>query len=273
MNKNPHRETELFYENVILGSSVEAMMAAYVHQIPIFGNSKHAPLPFYYLPSELDLSHLHIENTKTLHTRLSGKEEYFGMQRLELWNTALHRLSIMGLAPMFGEYYFDYWKDMQLLSKMRKTNEFSISVKNKIVNIHAENVIVFDHPAFNNGEIMYMVNDYLKVKNIKELKADIITDVVPIPEFLSTMCYESVLYKERKSTYCCVKSIISENSFDEWENTQTSIRLKTEKSLYWNMDKAVKVEVDRREVSPILKPMYPSLLEIIHMNVVDQEML
>lgn len=273
MKTNPHRETELHYQDVILGSSVEAMTAAYVYQIPIFGNSKHAPLPFYYLPNDLDLSPLHIENIENVHTRLSGKEERFGMQRLELWNIILHRLSIMGLAPMMGEYYFDYWKDMQLLSNMRKTNEFSISVKSRIVNVRADNVIVFDHPAFNNGEIMYMVNDHLKVKNIKELKADIMTDIVPVPEFLSTMCYESILYKKGRSTYCCVKSIIPENSFGDWGNTQTSIRLKTEKSLYWNLDKAVKVEVDRREVSPILKPMYPSLSEIIHMNVVDQEML
>ena len=95
MKKSPHRETDLSYDNVILGSSVQAMVAAYVHQIPIFGNIIHRPIPYYFIEEGVDLSSIGVENKKNTYTNLSGTKHYFGMQQIELWNIMMHRLSIM----------------------------------------------------------------------------------------------------------------------------------------------------------------------------------
>ena len=232
MRRNPHRETILEYDNVILGSSVEAMVTAYVHQLPIFGNMAHAPIPFYHMATELDLSPIMVENKKTVYTNLSQTKQYFGIQKIELWNIMMHRLSIMGLAPMFGDYVLDYFNDMDDLYKLRTNREFVLSAKSKVVRVKARNIIIFDYPSYHNGQTMYMVNDYMSLKNAKNLKADIMTEVVPIPRFMDTACYQSMIYKEGKSVRCCIKSIFSEDNLDNWECSQTAMRLKAESSFY-----------------------------------------
>ena len=273
MRRKAHRETTLEYDNVILGSSVEAMVAAYVHQLPIFGNRGQAPIPFYYLPVELDLSPILVDNQKNVYTNLSFTKEFFGMQKVELWNIMMHRLSIMGLAPMYGDYIINYFTDLDEIVKLKDSNSFTLSVKDKIVNVKAKNVIIFDYPSFHNGHSMYMVNDYMKLRNTKNLKADIITEVTPIPRFMDTACYQTIVYKEGKSTHCCVKSLFSEGNLDEWTCSATAMRLKSETTFYWNVDKKIKVEILNREVSPVLKPLYTDLEEIMTLNVVEQELL
>jgi len=266
MKANPHRETELYYDNVIIGSSVEALVAAYVHQIPIFGNYEYRPVPYYFVSSDLDLSGIHIENKKNIYTNLSGTQEYYGMQKIELWNILMHRLSIMGLAPMYGDYQLD-------LSGLPKiTNEFVISSKGKIVNIRAKNVIPFDYPSFVNGEMMYMVNDHMKLKNAKNMKADILTEVIPTPKFMDTACYQTIVYKEGNSTNCCVKSIVSAKNLEDWNYTQTSIKLKVEATMFWNVDKKITVEVLSREISPVLKPLYTNIEEMIELEAFSSEL-
>ncbi len=44
---NPHRETDLYFDKIIVGSSVEALVTAFKYGIPIFGNITHKPLPYY----------------------------------------------------------------------------------------------------------------------------------------------------------------------------------------------------------------------------------
>jgi len=272
MRRNPHRETILEYDNVILGSSVYAMVTAYVHQLPIFGNRAHAPIPFYHMSSELDLSPIMVENKKIVRTNLSETKEFFGIQKIELWNIMMHRLSIMGLAPMFGDYVVDYFNDMDDILKLKSNNEFVLSVKGKVVRVRAKNIIIFDYPSYHNGQSMYMVNDYMRLKNIKQIKADIMTEVVPIPRFMDTACYQSILFKEGKSTHCCIKSIFSEDNLDNWECSQTAMRLKAESSFYWNIDKKIKVEILSREMSPVLKPLYTDIEEIMTLDVFGQEL-
>ena len=282
MRKNPHRETDLYYDNVIVGSSVQALAAAYMHHIPIFGNVEYKPISHYYISPDIDLSSILIENKKNVYTNLSGTTTTYGMPQIELWNTLMHRLSIMGLAPMYGEYHHDFfpdlvklpvWDDYRDLHKAKEYNTITLTVKSKIVNIHAKNIIYFDYPTFHNGVQMYMVNDHMALKNAKNLKANIVTDCVPVPQFMNTLCYETIVYKEGKSTNCCVKSIIPENNIDDWNNSQTALRLKTETMFFWNFDKKIKVLVGSREIAPILKPMYSDLEEIIILDAFAQEIL
>ena len=272
MKKSPHRETSLSYDNVILGSSVHAMVAAYVHQVPIFGNITHRPIPYYFIEEGVDLSSIGVDNKTNTYTNLSGTEQSFGMQQIELWNIMMHRLSIMGLAPMFGDYYYDYFTELTEIVKMKSQRNFSLSVKSKIVNIQAENIIIFDYPSFYNGSPTFMVNDHVRLRNVKNLKADIINEVVPVPQFMDTSCYQSIVYKEGKHTNCCVKSIVSEDNMSSFDTSETSIRLKTEASFYWNVDKKIKVDSLYREKSPVLKPMYTDLEELVLMDIFAQEL-
>ena len=62
MLPNPHRETDLHYDTIIIGSSLEAMATAYKYGITIFCDKRLKPLPFTYVPSDLDLSPLGVDN-------------------------------------------------------------------------------------------------------------------------------------------------------------------------------------------------------------------
>ena len=104
MLPNPHRETDLHYDTVIIGSSLEAMVVAYKYGIAIFCDKRLKPLPFTYVPSDLDLSPLGVENKIESFKFLSGNTQERGMQQLELWNLLAYRLQMMGLMPFSGDF-------------------------------------------------------------------------------------------------------------------------------------------------------------------------
>ena len=56
MKPNPLRQTDFFFDKIIIGSSLEAMVTAFKYEIPIFGDINNKPLPYYYIPADLDLS-------------------------------------------------------------------------------------------------------------------------------------------------------------------------------------------------------------------------
>ena len=99
MKLNPHRETDFHFEKLIIGSSLEAMVTAFKYELPIIGNIDNKPLPYYYIPHELDLSPIHCTNETKRFTYLSNNVQKRGMQCVELWDTMFYRLSMMGLAP------------------------------------------------------------------------------------------------------------------------------------------------------------------------------
>ena len=269
---NPHRVVNYNYDTIIIGDSVEAMVTAYVHQLPIFGNC-HKPLPFDFLPYTLDLSSIHVQNKKNVYKLPSKRQDFYGMERLELWNIMLYRLGIMGLAPLYGEYNANLYTRILPISN---SGSFTISAKNKLINVIADRVIYFDALA---TVRKHKVNDTLKIRNIKELKFDRM--VIPESEKQYTKAFmdppspifdECFLYKEGRNHYCCVKSQIHEEGLEEWSSSHTACRLYMEKHIGWNLDKKATLEVHRRETTPVLLPMYDDLEEIISLGVFEQEL-
>jgi len=272
MTPKPHRETDLYFDKIIIGSSVEALTTAFKYGIPIFGDVNSKPLPHSYLPSQIDLSELQVPNEKEKFTYLSGKSEFRGMQRLKLWNILMHRLSISGLAPMYGDYKLEI-NDVSFAADKRKdgTELLKLYVKGRIVNIIVrERIIVFDYPKYENGNKLFMINDIIKLHNVYDLDENLY--ISQDCDFMNTMAYETLFYKRDKRMHnCCVKSIVSEKYINEWKYSAASIRLHIEKTIFWNIDKQIRISMDKREKKPMLYRICDSLTDIIEKDAMDGE--
>ena len=85
-------------ENIVLGSSLTAVLYAFKNQYPIFFTTPRRPFKFDYLPLDLDLSFLKIsEFDKTLTT--FGETKKVGTASEILWERLLFLLSLDGKVP------------------------------------------------------------------------------------------------------------------------------------------------------------------------------
>ena len=75
--------------------------------------------------------------------------------------------------------------------------------------------------------------------------------------------------KDPQGCMVVAKSIIREDNIDEWGYSQTSIRMKMERDIFWNIDKEIKISLGDRESAPMLTKMYESLEDVIHFDCMD----
>jgi len=267
MKPNPLRQTDFHFENIIIGSSVEAMITAYKYQIPILGNIENKPLPHYYIPVDLDLSPIQCENKRTKFTYLSNKVEERGMSALELWDTMFYRLSMMGLAPFWGAWNSTLEEG---IPEHEKVKSIVLNYKNKKINITFDNCIFFDYPKYSSGGKIFLVNDYIDIKTIFDFPSNLFLS--NDCDFLETLAYETIFYKRTAKLHgCCVKSILSQERLDEWNTSQSNIRMITERDIFWNIDKNIKIEIGAREKAPLLTKICDSMEDIIHHDIMDNE--
>ena len=267
MKASPHRETELYFDKVMIGSSVEAMVTAFKYGIPIFCDSRYKPLPYTYVKSNLDLSPLNYENKVETFTYLSGKESQRGIQKLELWNLMAYRLHMMGLMPLCEDYQNAY---LDAIPEEVELKKFSVCADGKYININSDNIILFDYPRYQLGRRHFYVNDYIEINTMYDFPANLFLS--KDCDFMSTLCFETIFYKRNAKMYgCCVKSIIHEDHVDEWDYSQTSVRMQIERDIFWNIDKDIKISLGERERAPMLTKMCENLEDIIHYDYLDEE--
>ena len=87
------------HDKIVVGSSLKAVMFAYVNELPIFFSVPQKPFFFNKLPVHLDLSFLSIVNKVT---KLNGikSEKEVGLPQEILWNKLMFILSYVGKAPL-----------------------------------------------------------------------------------------------------------------------------------------------------------------------------
>jgi len=267
MKSSPHRETDLYFDKIIIGSTVQAMVTAFKYQIPIFADETLKPLPHYYLSPNLDLSRIQVENRTTEFELLSGKKETKGMQRIELWNTMAYRLGVMGLMPLQGTFENTFTESIPVGQNIRM---FTVRADNKIININSKKTILFDYPKYTLGNKTYMVNDYIHLDKIYNISANLFPSIDC--EFEDTIAYETVFMKDKGRKHkACAKSIISQDNLDHWKYSQTAVRLRTQSSIFWNMEKKFELTLGKREISPIMNRIADSIEDIIEYDILDEE--
>ena len=88
----------LYYDKIVIGSSLEALMFAFNNQLPVFFSEAERPFRFDFLDPSLDLSDLNLENEeRTLRT--FDMEMKVGLPKEILWERLMFVLSYFGKVP------------------------------------------------------------------------------------------------------------------------------------------------------------------------------
>tara|TARA_A100001015_G_C14946298_1_gene694797 strand:+ start:226 stop:1128 length:903 start_codon:yes stop_codon:yes gene_type:complete len=107
------------YEEIVIGSSLRAVLYAFSNRYPLLFTSEQRPFRFEYLPPKMDLSFLKLDSqTKNLLT--FNEEKQVGVPKELLWERLLFLLSIDSKVPLSN-----------LATKIRKNNDNSISCFNE----------------------------------------------------------------------------------------------------------------------------------------------
>ena len=124
------------YDNIVVGSSFEAVLFAFVHNYPIIHSDYDIPFRFDYLDHNIDLSCVRLENKPSI-IKTGIEDIIVGLPKTLLWERMLFLLSLDSKAPLSN-----------LCNKLRRvdnkiicSNEYS-----KIAQFEFESVRV--HPSF-----------------------------------------------------------------------------------------------------------------------------
>jgi len=87
------------YKNIVVGSSLEAVLFAFVNKYPIFFTEPEPPLRFDYFSADLDFSFMQIPATFK-QVKSFDDEKLIGIPKQQLWNIIIFFLGIDGLVPL-----------------------------------------------------------------------------------------------------------------------------------------------------------------------------
>ncbi len=87
------------YENVVIGSSLKAVLYAYTHNYPIFFSEQRRPFRFDYFAPDVDLSALKMPTCQKSLTTFEGVK-VLGQAKELLWERLLFLLSLDGKVPL-----------------------------------------------------------------------------------------------------------------------------------------------------------------------------
>jgi len=209
------------YDEIVIGSSLKAVLFAFQRRIPIIFSHLERPFRFDYFKSDLDFSSLKLENVEK-NFQAFGEILTFGMAKEDLWERLLFFLSLDGKVP-----FSNLCKSMRLQeNKVICSNEYS-----KIAQINFEtcyffgdqncsgmkektlakqNYICYDWIAFNRGgkhDVDYIKLDDDFVNEVWFYPSDRIDGATPVKD-------------------ACVVSRIKEENILDFDYSETMARFK-----------------------------------------------
>ena len=214
----------IYYENIVIGSCINALMYAFINRYPVFFTSPQKPFRFDYLDPAIDLTDFKLSNwpAKSL-TTFGGKKD-IGIPKELLWERLLFLISLEGLAPLanlcHGIRYDgssvvcsnEYSKIMEFkfgnCSYFMDDNSKGFAEK---TNLDEERYLCYDYIAFNSGgkhEIDYIHTGDDFVSEIWFYGSDRIDGNTPVRD-------------------ACAVSNLSKQQLTDFDFSQTMTKFKT----------------------------------------------
>jgi len=213
----------LKYDKIVIGSSIEAVLYAFVNNYPIFFAEEHRPFRFDFLDPHVDLSCLKIPGAaKSLTT--FGSSKIVGYSKELLWEKLLFLLSVEGRSPLSnlcGTIRYD-GDTVVCSNEYSKIMEFTFNecfyfidrnatgfVEQKILD--EDRYICYDYIAFNKGgkhEVDYIETGDDLVREIWFYPSDRIDGNTPVKD-------------------ACAVSVLNQEQYLDFDYSQTMARFKT----------------------------------------------
>ena len=159
------------YDRVVVGGTLEAVLYAFVHNLPIIYDSETIPRFFEFLDPGIDLSPLLIENTAIDLKTFSGSKT-IGLLKRDVWNRLVWNLSLSGNV---------LFSDKVRAIRLEADNIIRVTTNNtRFAKIQYEELIVFDPDLIQNipnevlkpAKNLYKVYDWMNITNGMNQKVD-----------------------------------------------------------------------------------------------------
>ena len=213
---NPH------YDEIVVGSSLRALLFAALNDFPVFFTTPEKPIEFDHFDSSVDLSSWRLHNEPQVWTTPDG-ETQTGQSKIALWEHVFFVLGLKGLTP-----FSSVCNSLRL-----DTNELTgYSEYAKLRTVEFGVCHYFDeHATYNllrseNTQRNYEVYDTLAFMRGGKHHLDLIESNDP---FCNKTWFYPTPRVDGKSPFkdACVVSILSDDQIDDFDFSETIVRLTT----------------------------------------------
>jgi len=213
---NPH------YEQIVVGSSLRALLYASLHELPVFFTKPDKPKPFELFSPSVDLSSFGLENTLRFWETPEGQHQT-GDYKIHLWEHLLFVLGLKGLAP-FSDMCDSLRLDDDCLtgySEYAKLRSVDFDVCHYFDDAGRYNLL-----ATEEGEAQYKVYDRIAFMRGGKHKYDLITTG---DDFCDSIWFYPTPRVDGKTAIkdACAISILSVDQLDDFDFSETMARLTT----------------------------------------------
>lgn len=247
IRKSKKQPLKLAYDNIIVGSSLEAVLFAYNTSTPLIYTRSERP---YYFETVEDFG--------------------LGTDKLQIWDNTVFLLTLSNLVPFADKIKFIRYLDSNNLK--------IVTMGDAIINITFNRLFLFDdHNFFDLPEEVgittkdVMVLDWMKVLSGKYHNYDIIQrDSAFMNKIIFYPSGKRHAVKQKKD--CFVVSLIKENNLYDGKHEDYIVRIKTENifseyGIAPNINGKITLEHKRRDVIKLGKSIYADFDNVIYMNI------
>ena len=210
------------YDNVVVGSSLKAVLYAFVHNYPILYTAHDSPFRFDYLRHDLDLSCLKIDNGSS-NIKTSNGDITIGAPKTHLWERLLFLLSLDSKVPLSNMCNSLRRRDDKIIC----SNEYS-----KIAEINFNTCHYFDDPNANNfvnektlANDEYVCYDWIAINRGGKQEIDLIQTSDNLAKEMWFYPSDRIDGRTLVKDACVVSSLTAEQITD-FEYSETMARFK-----------------------------------------------
>jgi len=209
-----------YYEEIVVGSSLRAILFASLRGLPLFFSTAEKPFEFDYFDPSVDLSSFRLHNSKII-WNTPNSVFHTGQNKIALWEHLLFVLGLKGLVP---------FSDMCSSIRLEENMLTGYSEYAKLRSIEFGKCYYFDeHATYNllaceNKPKTYHVYDYFSFIRGGKHHLDLIeSDEL----FCNKIWFYPTPRIDGRSPVkdACVLSILSEDQIDDFDFSETIVRL------------------------------------------------
>lgn len=241
INANKKQPLTLSYDNLIIGSSLEAVLFAYQTSTPLISTRMERP---YYFEEITDFG--------------------LGTNKLDIWNKYIFVLSLSGLAPFSDKVKHIRYVDANNIKVVTKEDKLFIIKFNRLFLFDDESFYDLPpHTGFTKKE--NLVIDWMKTVNSKKHQLEYIDNE---NKFINRILFHAVgkNYSNGPKKDCLVISYLTESQLYSEKYAEYVVRIKVENILKNNIAEQTSVEHLRRDIIKLGKNTYNDFDNIIFMD-------
>ena len=161
------------FDHVAIGSSLNALVYAYLNNLPIFFSNVERPFRFDFFDENEDLNIFDVENTKTTLQAPNG-ELSLGLEKYKLYDDLMFNMSLSGQIPFSDKISSISFEDNNIIKFITKNNKMVKASYSRATIFSQHNLKGVNFLHDNSDSDKYKVYDWINVRSGMKHDLDII---------------------------------------------------------------------------------------------------